>query len=150
MSTTRNDEFPLDLLLRRALDRADEAIAIYTAEQWVIAATVVYVNRALCELSGYEEGHFVGHSALLLGGAKPDHTTFESILPVAPETEVRRRTTKQRPDGSRYVVEAHVSPLMDRDGNVTHYVLTQKKVASVLDSGVFCCVVLDTATAAAG
>jgi PAS domain S-box-containing protein len=134
MTTPSVDEesVPLESILKQVLDRACDAIAVYTAQEWVIASVIVYANRALCELSGYEEEHFVGHSALLLAGARPDVVTLESILPPAGAHELRRRAGKQRPDGSTYLVDVEVTPLTDARGNVTHYLSRQRQVEASL------------------
>jgi len=129
-----SDDASIDALapiLRQALDGSAEAIAVYTAEDWVIASTIVYANRALCELSGYAEQHFIGHSALLLAGAKPDTSSLDSILPPAGVRELVTRTRKQRPDGSAYRVEVRVTPLRAEDGTVTHYLARQQKLETV-------------------
>jgi PAS domain S-box-containing protein len=127
--TFDSDDTPLqDALLRQVLDRADDAIAIYTAADWAIASTLVYANQALLELSGYTDEHFVGHSALLLAGARPDSATIASILPSCGARELRARTRKQRPDGSTYEVDVVVTPLSDKHGRVSHYVSSQRQV----------------------
>jgi len=126
--TPREHPATLDESLRQALDHVPLAIAVYTAESWVIASMIVYVNDAYSELCGYPVESIVGHSALLLGGARPDAEIMRSILPAQPELGHTVTVAKERTDGSVYQVRVGVSPLRNGRGEVTHYVAVERLV----------------------
>jgi len=122
------DQHAIASLAHQALDGSTEPVAIYTAEPWVIASTIVYVNEAFASLSGFGREYFVGHSALLLAGARPTPTSMDSILPHPGCDELVMRAQKQRPDGSSFDVDVTVSPLRNAVGAVTHYLARYRKV----------------------
>jgi PAS domain S-box-containing protein len=109
-----------------ALDRATDAIAIFTAHESPLGAQIVYVNEAHERLSGYYADQLLGHSSVLLAGARPDLEHVREIEAVR-EVPFVTETRKYRPDGTAYVVELHLTPIPGPDGAATHMVLTQRE-----------------------
>ena len=129
MGTREEDQaIDNDPCIHAWFDEATTAVAIYTEAESAIASTIVYANRALCELSGYERDHFVGHSALLLAGARLSPALLATIIPGEGIHALELRVRKLRTDGSAYVVDVSVRPLRDRTGRVTHYLAMQSMV----------------------
>jgi PAS domain S-box-containing protein len=127
MTTLETDSGLGDLLLA-VLEQWPDAVTVFTADESLLASRIVYANRAQIELSGYSYETLVGHSALLLAGARPD---LDGVEPGALETHRRpffASARKHRPDGSTYEVEMYVTSLRDAAGEVTHHVLTQREV----------------------
>jgi PAS domain S-box-containing protein len=119
---------PITPLAREALDTSSEGVAIYTAEPFAIACTIVYANEALAQLTGFPCESLVGHSALLLAGARPDAAAIASVLPPLGHDELEVRARKQKPDGSVYEVDVTVTPIRADGTRVTHYLARQTKV----------------------
>ena len=130
MLSTSQEDFTCALVYVRpkALDVSSDAVAIYTADDRVVASTIVYANDALAKLYGFDLEHFVGHSALLLAGARPDRASIGAVLPRAGEVALVATVRKYRPDGSHYEAEVLVAPLRNEAGVVTHYLSRQRQV----------------------
>ncbi len=130
LKTYPQEDFTCALVYVRtkALDVSGDAVAIYTAAERVVASTIVYANDALAKLSGFDLAHFVGHSALLLAGARPDPSAIAAVLPRAGERALLATVRKYRPGGSVYQVEVLVAPLRSDAGVVTHYLSRQRLV----------------------
>ena len=109
------------------LDALPVAVAVYAAEEGLFASCIVYVNEAFCALSGYERETLVGHSALLLAGARPTESTLRSLLPPVAHQSTWR---KHRPDGSSYESVLQVTPLKDAAGRTTHFVAIEQDAHS--------------------
>ncbi len=119
---------------RDALDRLSDAIAIMTAAEFPFGACIVYVNPALVRLSGYAKEQLVGHSSLLLAGARPDLRHVGDVMRATRGDTVRAVTRKFRPDGAAYDVEMWLWPLMGADARsraATHYVLRERDLAAL-------------------
>jgi PAS domain S-box-containing protein len=138
-------------LAAAALDRACDAIAIFTAHESPVGAQIVYVNAAYERLSGYSAAQLLGHSSVLLAGARPDLDHVRELEASSREAPYETVTRKYRPDGTAYVVELRVAPLWERergdeseegeeqnaqkrqnagDGVVTHMILTQRDITA--------------------
>jgi PAS domain S-box-containing protein len=122
----------LSPFLRAALDQTFDAIAIFTADDWPVGARIVYVNPAFVRLSGFTRDQLVGHSALLLAGARPLLSHVRELgASNAREDEVFHAITrKARPDGTSYLARLRVASLQNDDGEVTHFILTQRDISS--------------------
>ena len=138
MLSTSQEDFTCALLYVRpkALDISTDAVAIYTAESRVVASTIVYANNALASLSGFDLEHFVGHSALLLAGARPDRASMAAVLPRSGQVALLAIVRKYKPDGAIYQVEVVVAPLRNEAGEVTHYLSRQRQIGVASASGV--------------
>jgi PAS domain S-box-containing protein len=127
-----NKEFstrlPLWAPFRAALDDIPDALAVFTAADSPIAARIVYVNSAFERLSGYTRDEVLGHSSMLLAGARPDLRHVTDVTGAAKDGTFFASTRKFRPDGTRYDVDMWLSPLRDESGAVTHYLLRERDV----------------------
>ena len=118
----------LSPFLRSALDQTFDAIAIFTADDWPIGSRIVYVNPAFVRLSGFSREQLVGHSALLLAGARPALKHVRDLGAAGENEVVYAVTRKARPDGSSYVARLKVASLQNDEGEVTHFILTQRDI----------------------
>lgn len=99
-------------------------IAIFVVDEEPIGSRILYVNDAFVRMSGYTSEQLVGHSALLLAGARPRRENLETAL--ASQLPWMRAETKARPDGSTYEVEVSMEALPRTPGKPQHVVLTQR------------------------
>jgi PAS domain S-box-containing protein len=118
----------LSPFLRAALDQTFDAIAIFTADDWPVGSRIVYVNPAFVRLSGFTHDQLVGHSALLLAGARPALSHVKDLAAAAENEVFHAVTRKARPDGSSYLARLKIASLQDDDGEVTHFILTQRDI----------------------
>jgi PAS domain S-box-containing protein len=107
------------------------AVALTTAAATASEATILWVNAAFSKLTGYAAESVVGHSAVRLGGARPDviyMREIELFLSHRADMSLGLVATKQRPDGSWYNVEERLVPLSDSGGDVAHYLVCQREL----------------------
>ena len=101
-------------------------IAIFVVDDEPIGSRILYVNEAFVRMSGYTSEQLVGHSALLLAGARPKRENIASAI--ASQFPWERIETKTRPDGMTYRVEMSMEALPRTPGRPQHVVLTQRLV----------------------
>lgn len=111
-----------------ALSEIPDALAIFTAEDSPIAACIQYVNPAFTRLSGYTPEQLLGHSSLLLAGKRPNLQHLREVARAPRQETYSAVTRKYRPDGVGYDVQMWISPLRDRFGKVTHYLLREREL----------------------
>jgi PAS domain S-box-containing protein len=95
---------------------------------------IVYVNDAFCTLSGYSTDVLVGHSALLLGGARPDTESARRLWSTSVAEGLPVIVTKWRPDGASYRAETALLPLRSSRGEVSHVLAFEQEVAKARPS----------------
>ncbi len=121
-------DFPL---LARAIDLAGSAILIADMHD-----RIVWANEAFRRMSGYRREEVVGASLALLHGERTSAgSDCSAAHPLLGHGEAwRQEAICWRPDGSSYVTEEIVTPVVDQYGVVTHFVsvlhdITQTKAA---------------------
>ncbi|HXX68757.1 MAG TPA: ATP-binding protein [Polyangiaceae bacterium] len=117
---------PLEVPFEVAMDGIPDALAVLTAADSPIEARIVYVNAAFVKLSGYAPEQLIGHSSLLLAGARPDFDHVSEVQRAAKGSTFFATTRKFRPDGSAYDVDMWLSPLRDGSGAISHYLLRER------------------------
>ena len=82
----------------------------------------VYVNEAFTRLTGYAADDVQGRSPRLLHGPDTDPATLRQLREaVAAGAPVRVELLNYRKDGSAFWADMSVSPVVDRDGRVSHF-----------------------------
>lgn len=87
-------------------------------------------NEAFTEMSGYTADQLVGHSAILLAGARPDPEATRAAFQLRRAQPYVARERKFRPDGSPYEVEVRLELLTRSRGELPRVVLTQREIVS--------------------
>lgn len=105
----------------------EEGIAIFIVDDEPIGSEIVYVNHAFAKMSGYAAEQLVGHSALLLAGARPNRERVTAAM--FSRKPYRMRDRKVRPDGSAYDVEVRFELLRGGDPKAPpRVVVTQRQI----------------------
>jgi len=97
------------------------------------AGRIEYANDAFSQSSGYGFDEVRGRTADFLGSAYTPASTYESLWANLRAGKAwRGEFINQRKDGAQQFVDAHVAPIRQADGRVTHYVaihedITEKK-----------------------
>ena len=116
------------LLAAHALEGMTEAIVITAAD-----GTVVTVNRAFTEISGYTRDDVLGHSERVIRNAlQPPEFYDEVARAVARDGYWSGTTWARRKNGSGYREWRSVRALKDAAGAVTHYVIVFSEVGPAL------------------
>lgn len=108
-------------LRERAIEAASVGIAIADARTPYFPN--IYVNSALCRITGYDESELLGNSLRLLQGRGTDAAAREKIrqaLDSGGSCEVIIRN--YRKDGTGFWNELLLSPVHDEQGVLTHYI----------------------------
>lgn len=89
--------------------------------------TIVYVNRAACEITGYAPEELLGRSPKLLQGAATDGAVMRRLREDLDAGRMfNGQTVNYRKDGTPFVMEWSISPLTDADGEPEFYVAVQR------------------------
>ena len=103
-------------------------MAIFVEDEEPVASRILYVNEAFERMSGYTSEQLIGHSALLLAGARPD---WKALRAARNANKIRPYVSieaKQRPDGTRYIAEVRLQAVGQAAGYPRHIVLTQREL----------------------
>jgi PAS domain S-box-containing protein len=92
---------------------------------------IVYVNEAFTRLTGYAHHEIIGRTPRFLQGADTDPSELrrlrEALENRAPFLGV---VVNYRKDGSPFWVELNVAPVIDMDGEVSHFTAVERDVTS--------------------
>lgn len=90
---------------------------------------LIYVNRAFCEMSGYCEEEVVGRNCRFLQGEDRDQDARYVIREaLASGNHCQVLLKNYRKDGTFFWNELIISPIRDKDGELTHFVGVQNDV----------------------
>ena len=104
--------------LAMAVEQAAESIAITDLE-----GTILYVNPALEQSSGYTRAELLGQNPRLLKSGKQDAAFYQQMWGTLLRGEMWQGTViNRRKDGALYEEEATISPIRNATGTVTNYV----------------------------
>jgi diguanylate cyclase (GGDEF)-like protein/PAS domain S-box-containing protein len=114
------------VLLCRALEGAANSVMITER-----SGRILWVNDAFCRLSGYTREETVGGNPRLLSSGRQGRDFYRAMW----ETIQRGRPwqgelVERRSDSSIYTVSQVISPLLDAEGRVTHFLAIQQDVSS--------------------
>lgn len=109
-----------------ALESAANAIVITDRE-----GTVLWVNRAFSELTGYSSAEIVDANIGVLNSSTEDPAMFKQLW----ETILAGKTwhgelVNRRKDGSLYIEEQTITPVSDAEGNVSRFVAIKQDISA--------------------
>ena len=122
--------------LSLAVEQSPESIVITDLD-----ARIIYVNQAFTKVSGYTLQEVIGQNPNVLQSSKTPKETYQDLWAVLSSGRPWRGEFKnKRKDGSLYDELATISPIIQADGRMTHFVAVkqditeQKRIASELDA----------------
>jgi sigma-B regulation protein RsbU (phosphoserine phosphatase) len=129
LDITDRKRFEDALRLRdRAIEAANVGIAI--ADARVPNYPNIYVNPALCRITGYSREELLGRSLRLLQGPETDPEARAKIRKALDERESCEVVLRNyRKDGTAFWNELLLSPVQDESGATTHYIGIQTDVS---------------------
>lgn len=110
-----------------------QATALRSAANGVVitdqTGIIIWVNPAVCRMTGYEAAELVGqHTRLLKSGGHPP-AFYADIWATITRGETWSGTiVNKRKDGSFYYEEQTIAPVVDEGGSVTHFVAIKQDV----------------------
>jgi diguanylate cyclase (GGDEF)-like protein/PAS domain S-box-containing protein len=118
-------------LLESAVVNANDAIVIMDAGyQDVSDPTIIYVNEAFTQMTGYRPEEIIGQTPSCLRGPDSNCTQVAKIRRAFSRHEpLRLELINYRKDGSIYWVELNSVPVADETGKLTHWVSVQRDIS---------------------
>ena len=108
-------------LLAEALAKVANAIFITD-----LHGRIVWSNSAFWQLSGYSEREVLGRTPSFLKSGRQDASYYSEMWNTIRSGKVwRGKLVERRKDGTLFVVEEIVTPLIDAAGNITHFIAIQ-------------------------
>ncbi|MDW8323071.1 MAG: nitrogen fixation negative regulator NifL [Burkholderiales bacterium] len=119
-------DLPLEAF-RLAVEQAALAISITDTE-----ARILYANPAFERVTGYSAGEVLGHKESILSYKVTPAIVYETMWAQL----LRQRTwngllVNRRKDGSRYLAELTITPVVNADGVTTHYLGLHRDVTDM-------------------
>lgn len=117
-------------LLEAAVLNANDAIVITEAEPIDgFGPQIVYVNQSFVQMTGYDAKELIGQTPRLLQGAKTDQTQLDQLRSaMAQRQSTRIQLINYRKDGSEFWVEMTIAPILDEQGQHTHWIAIQHDI----------------------
>jgi PAS domain S-box-containing protein len=114
-------------LLRAAVESANDAVLITTAQLDLPGPAIIYVNPAFTGMTGYNSEEILGKTPRIFQGPKTDRAVLDRLKhDLKTKQSFEGETVNYRKDGSEYFVEWRITALRDSSGQVTHWVAIQR------------------------
>ena len=114
-------------LMSHAVDQLGEGILISDDCLERPGPKIIFVNKAICEITGYNEEEMLGRTPRMFQGEGTDQMTLARIKT---ELTAGKSTSAELinygKDGQAYHTEIFVSPVFDEHGKRTHFVSIQR------------------------
>jgi len=116
-------------LLDVAVDQAKEAVLITSAQLDPPGPEILFVNPALCAMTGYSREEVLHKTPRILQGPKSDRVMLQHLRDALSRGEpFSGETVNYRKDGGEYYVEWDITPIRAGSGEITHFLSIQRNV----------------------
>ncbi|WP_066757980.1 PAS domain-containing protein [Sphingobacterium populi] len=118
----------LNKIFGTALDASVDGVVITDNSQ--PDNPIIYCNQAFSEISGYSINEIIGHNCRFLQGSDRNQkarAVISKALAEGKSCQVDIRNYKK--DGTLFWNELSISPVLDEDGNVTHFIGIQNDIS---------------------
>ncbi|MDP1613180.1 MAG: nitrogen fixation negative regulator NifL [Sulfuritalea sp.] len=104
-------------VFRHTVDQADTAISITD-----VHGNILYVNPAFSRVTGYAAGEAIGRNESILSNKTTPPGVYKALWQSISRGEAwGGRLVNRRKDGSKYLAEISISPVVDGGGEVINY-----------------------------
>ncbi len=117
-------------LLSTAVFSASNAVMITDPK-----GRIVWVNPAFVMQSGYASTELIGRTPSILNSGKYDAAYYRHMWQTIMDGKVwSGDTTNKRKDGTLYTVQQTITPILDENGKITHFVSVHEDVTAKLET----------------
>lgn len=110
--------------LATVIEQAAEAVIITDKD-----ANIQYVNPAFEQISGYSRQEVIGKTTSILESGRHDENFMKRMWDTISSGDIwSGRFINKKKNGSFYEMDATISPIKDKSGNIINYVSVQKDV----------------------
>lgn len=114
-------------VFRQAVEQAALAISITDAK-----ANILYANPAFERVTGYRETEVLGRNQSMLSYKVTPGLVYESLwAQLSRQRAWNGMLVNRRSDGSRYVADLTITPVVDADGRTSHFLGMHRDVTEV-------------------
>ena len=119
-------------LLERSVESSTNGVVIVDAQRSDLP--MVYVNTAFERITGYSRSQALGRNCRFLQGDETDPATVKQLhIHIAEQREVHVVIRNYRRDGTAFWNDLYISPVLDEDGQVTHFIGVQNDISEQRD-----------------
>lgn len=119
-------------LLATAIGSTDDGVLITDTRPEPAGPRIVFVNKGLCRMTGYNQEELIGQKPDQFQGPKSDRTILNQLKgELAAGQSFNLETINYRQDNSEYHAAWHISPVLNASGQITHYVSIQRDVTEL-------------------
>lgn len=112
---------------RQAVDQADLAISITDAK-----ANILFANEAFSRVTGYDADEIVGKNESVLSNHTTPPEVYQTLWSeLAAQRAWSGKLLNRRKDGSLYLAELSISPVVGDDGKTTHFLGMHRDVTEL-------------------
>lgn len=123
-------------VLLAALEHTRSATCITTAQLDPPGPEIVYVNPAYCAMTGRSRQDVIGATPRLMQGTLTDRNVLDRLRSdLAAGRRFVGETVNYRADGTPFIINWSIDPVIDANGVITHYVAAQEDVTAKVRSG---------------
>jgi two-component system cell cycle sensor histidine kinase/response regulator CckA len=115
-------------MLSAAVEQAAENIIITDTD-----GKIVYVNPAFEQTTGYSRAEVIGQKASILKSGKHDENFYRQLWRTISRGEVwHGRLVNRKKDGAFDIVDASITPVRDKHGQIVNYVSARRDITHEL------------------
>ncbi|MCJ2140822.1 HWE histidine kinase domain-containing protein [Methylobacterium sp. E-066] len=115
--------------LRAAVEATGEAILVTSANLSEPGPIIEYANPAFARMTGYSQAEVIGRSPRFLQGPLTDPVSLAAMKRALMAGEpFQGEAVNYRKDGTTYAVEWLITPVLDGNGAIAHWVSAQREV----------------------
>ncbi len=124
--STGAPEIPAQVF-EQVVEQADLAVSITDPK-----ANILYVNPAFTRITGYQPDKAIGKNESMLSHKVTPPAVYESLwTKLAARESWSGRLINRRADGGKYLAELLISPVLDEQGRVIHYLGLHRDVTEL-------------------
>ena len=114
--------------LMSAIEQSSETIVITDTE-----GTIRYVNPAFEKITGYTRGETIGRNPRFLKSGEQDESFYRGMWEtISAGRNWRGRFINKKKDGSLFIEDASISPVVDASGAIVNYVSVRRDITEQL------------------